>query len=341
MSSPSRPSVMLAIGRIIDDRYRLTELLGEGEMGAVYRAERPDGPPVAVKILHEDLGTDPAQRERFEREARALFALAHPNILEVHDFGVTEGSPYLAMELLEGMSLDRYLEEREPPPSEALELVAQVLEGLAFAHGLGVLHRDLKSENVFVTRGPDGRPMAKLLDFGLVKFVDDERWGAGNKLTVMGSVFGTPAYMAPEQCAGAPVTAAADVYAAGVILFEALTGEWPFMEESRLTMFKAHLASPVPALRATREGLWTCDELEALTQRALAKLSADRFPDAGAMLAALRALPAPAARLGEATPSAPTTAARPSRTLIALAIGLGVGVPLLVVAIAAALFFLR
>jgi len=338
MTSPSRPSVMLALGRVIDDRYRLTELLGEGEMGAVYRAERPDGPPAAVKILHEDLGTDPAQRERFEREARALFALAHPNILAVHDFGVTEGSPYLAMELLEGMSLDRYLEEQEPPPNEALDLVAQVLEGLAFAHGRGVLHRDLKSENVFVTHGPDGRPMAKLLDFGLVKFVDDERWGAGNKLTVMGSVFGTPAYMAPEQCAGAPVTAAADVYAAGVILFEALTGEWPFMEESRLNMFKAHLTAPVPALRDTRQGLWTCDELEALTRRALAKLADDRFPDAGAMLEALRALPSPAARLATAEPSTPTPG--PRRPPTALLLGLAVGVPVLLAALAVAAFFL-
>jgi len=330
---------MQAIGRVIDERYTLTELLGEGEMGAVYRAERPQAGPVAVKILHEDLGTDAAQRERFEREARALFALAHPNILAVHDFGVTEGSPYLAMELLEGVSLDRYIEEREPPPELALELVAQVLAGLAFAHARGVLHRDLKSENVFVTHGPDGRPVAKLLDFGLVKFVDDERWGAGNKLTVMGSVFGTPAYMAPEQCAGSPVTAAADVYAAGVILFEALTGVWPFMEESRLEMFKAHLTTPAPSLTASREGLHVEPGLEALMQRALAKLATERFPDAGAMLAALRALPSPAARLGAGV-AASTTRGVAARRGPPLAL-LGVTGALLLLGLLAAILWSR
>ena len=337
----SRPSVMQALGRVLDDRYRLVELLGEGEMGAVYRAERRGATDVTVKILHEDLGTDAALRERFEREARALFALAHRNILAVHDFGVTEGSPYLAMELLQGMSLDAYIEREDPPPRVALDLVRQMLTGLAFAHGRGVLHRDLKTENVFVTHDADGHPVAKLLDFGLVKFVDDERWGAANKLTVMGSVFGTPAYMAPEQCAGAPVTAAADVYAAGVILFEALTGIWPFMEESRVAMFKAHLTTPVPALGDARPGLMASPELDALVQRAMAKQAENRFRDASEMLAALEALPSPAATRTDPSQSVVATRAKPVPPPILLWLGLGVGGLLLAASLLALLFFLR
>lgn len=178
------------IGTELDGRYRLLEAIGEGAMGRVYRAERMDGTgQVAVKVLNEDCTREPDLRERFEREARALFGLTHPNILDVQDYGVIGGQqPYLVMEMLEGQSLDELVDERTLDPAVALDLGRQVLAGLAYAHGLGVLHRDLKTENVFVVQTPDGRYYAKLLDFGLVKFVDDERWGEGRKLTVAGSV---------------------------------------------------------------------------------------------------------------------------------------------------------
>lgn len=333
MTMPSRPSVMTLIGHVLDERYTLVELLGEGGMGAVYRAEQPDGPDVAVKVLHEDLGDNAEYRERFEREARALFGLDHSNILTVHDFGVVNRAPYLVMELLEGIPLDKYVEDYKVAPATGMILARQILHGLAFAHGQGVLHRDLKTENVFVAQQVDGSFCAKLLDFGLVKFVDDDRWGASKSLTVQGSVFGTPAYMSPEQCSGAPTDATTDVYACGVILYELMTGAWPFMEESRVRMFRAHLSETPPQLAAGVEGLEFRPELDVVVQKAMAKATADRYRDAGAMLAALEAVPSPVAVAGPAVVPvapkaplalAPTASPGAKPRSVHLAIGLGV-----------------
>lgn len=295
MHPTGRPTVMNLIGAVIDGRYEMQSLIGEGGMGAVYRARQVDGgPDVAIKVLHDELIDQPDQRERFEREARALFGIEHPNVLHVLDFGIVGGMPYLVMELLEGQPLGDVIGEDGLPPGDALEIAKQILRGLAFAHHNGVAHRDLKTENVFLARGAQGM-VAKLLDFGLVKFVDDDRWGQSKKLTMQGAVFGTPAYMAPEQCAGAPVDMRGDVYSMGVILFEIFTGAWPFMEETRMGMYQAHLAKPPPRLSDVVEGLRFRDELEAVVSKALAKLPADRFQNAGEMLAALDAIPVPVA----------------------------------------------
>ena len=292
---PGRPTVMRLIGAVLDQRYRILSLIGEGGMGAVYKAEQVDGPPVAIKVLHEELGDQPELRERFEREARALFGLDHPNILHVTDFGIVDGNPYLAMELLEGQPMDKLTEDGALDPELAYELARQMLDALAFAHANGVLHRDLKSENIWVSRDAQGRPCAKILDFGLAKFTDDDRWGSSKKLTVQGSIMGTPAYMAPEQCAGAPVDTRGDVYSAGVLVFEMFTGVWPFMEETRMLMFQAHFAKPVPPLAEAADHLSFRPELDALIQKAMAKKVDDRFQNAGEMLAALTAIPRPCA----------------------------------------------
>ena len=292
MSHRDYPSASIArslIGQVLDGRYRVTEALGEGAMGVVYKAEQIGDAPVAIKVLSDELAHVAEQRERFEREARALFALEHPNILAVHDFGVVDGSPYLVMELLEGETLDEHLEDRVLEPPRAIAIAREILSGLAFAHAKSILHRDLKSENVFLAKGGAG---AKLLDFGLVKFTDDDRWGESRKLTVQGSVFGSPAYMAPEQCKGSPADASTDVYGMGCILCELLTGEWPFMEGNQIMMFRAHLMNAPDRLSDRSEDYDFCEELEALFQKALAKSQGDRFKDAGEMLAALDALPA-------------------------------------------------
>jgi eukaryotic-like serine/threonine-protein kinase len=293
-SQPAAPDPFL--GRTLDGRYRITQRLGEGGMSVVYRAEQPSGPPVAIKVLHEELGEDADLRERFEREARALFALQHPHVLEVHDFGIVDGNPYLVMELLEGTPLDAMLEHGPPPPDVAVDLARQLMRGLAFAHAQAVLHRDLKSENIFLRREPDGRFVVKLLDFGLVKFVDQGRWGEARTLTTQGMIFGTPAYMSPEQTTGGPTDARTDVYSAGVILFELMTGLWPFMEEDRVAMFRAHFTKPPPTLSETSETHDFHPALEAIVQKALAKAPEDRFADAGEILAALEVLPNPVAR---------------------------------------------
>jgi len=308
MTGPSVPRPLNVtdplLDAVLDGRYRVVEKLGQGGMGAVYRAEVvPDGGSVAVKVLLDELVSDDQQRERFEREARALFGLEHPHILHVHDFGVVNGLPYLVMELLEGQTLETVIEESPPDPDTALDLARQVLSGLAFAHGQGALHRDIKTENIQVTRGPDGRLHARLLDFGLVKFVDDDRWGEGKALTAFGEVFGSPAYMSPEQCTGAPLDVRSDVYSMGVVLYELLTGAWPYMEESRAGMMRAHLTEPVPSPKEARPELSARPELEGVLKKALAKDRDERFAHAGEMLAALDAVPRPAAWLeGGAAP---------------------------------------
>ncbi|UJR84256.1 serine/threonine-protein kinase [Sandaracinus amylolyticus] len=349
--SASKPDPM--VGQIVAGKYRLDAKLGAGAMGTVYRATDARGALCAVKILQNEIADDET-RERFRREAEALFELKHPNILEVRDYGVdtARNTPYLVMELLQGRTLEEMVVEHTPDPQTGLELGKQVLRGLAHAHKAGVLHRDLKTENVFVTW--DGRNwVAKLLDFGLVKFTDDKKWGPAKKLTMQGAVFGSPAYMSPEQATGTPVDARSDVYSFGVMLFEMLTGSWPFEVESQHEMLKAHLLEPVPPLSTKREGLTVLPALEQIVQRALAKKPSDRFANAPEMLAALEALPTPAAWISGLThvppqpiappPSmqhAPEADASPGKSLAMLGIAAGVGVLVLLV-LAAAFFAMR
>jgi serine/threonine-protein kinase len=295
------------VGRTIAGKYRLVAKLGEGAMGAVYRATDAAGMPCAVKMMHAQAVADPALRLRFEREAQALFSLRHLNVLEVRDYGVEGGLPYLVMELLEGRTLEEMIVEHTPDPQTGIELAKQILRGLAYAHQQGVLHRDIKSENIFVTwDGASYRCI--LLDFGLVK-LDDSKFGPAQKLTMAGSIMGSPAYMSPEQGTGDVVDARSDVYSMGIVLYELITGEWPFTPESQVEMFRMHLVDKPPALESKREHLVVRPELEALVQTALAKKKTDRFEDAGKMLAALEAIPAPAAWLdptGRSRPSAVT-----------------------------------
>jgi len=291
-------------GLELGGRYRLVELLDEGGMSVIWRGQALDnGEPVAVKMLHDALlGDDPSLAQRFDREARALFALRHPNLLRVFDSGVEHGKPYLVMELLTGRPLDVMLEDGAPPPEVALDLFRQIAGGLAFAHRQGVLHRDLKSQNVYIVSDLAGGYRAKLLDFGLAKFTDRDKWGPESTLTVAGTVFGTPAYMSPEQATGAPMDARSDVYSLGAMLFELLTGVWPFMEEDRARMLRAHLTEPVPKVTDVRPELWVSDALQVLIEQAMAKAPDRRPPDAGAFLDAFEALAQPAAALAGAQP---------------------------------------
>ncbi|MEZ4257110.1 MAG: serine/threonine-protein kinase [Polyangiales bacterium] len=277
------------IGTVIKDRYRITGTIGKGAMSSIYRAEPVDGgAPVAVKLLHDHVLEREGQRERFEREAQALFALEHPRILRVHDHGLVGNVPFLVTELLEGRTLDALLQQKLPEPAVGIELACQVLEGLAFAHANGILHRDLKTENIFVTEAPDGSLSAKLLDFGLVKFFDDERWsGFGHQLTATGDIFGSPAYMSPEQALGAKLDPRSDLYSMGIVLYEILTGRWPFMEENQARMMHAHVSEKPPRLAEASPGRSFPDGIEPFMQKTLAKAREERFENADAMRAAL------------------------------------------------------
>ncbi|UJR86223.1 serine/threonine-protein kinase [Sandaracinus amylolyticus] len=286
-----------AIGSWIAGRYRIDAPLGSGTMGAVYRGTRADGVPVAIKLMHPESVERPESRRRFEREAAALAAVTHPNVIGVLELADFSGAPCLVMELLEGYTLEALLARNRLAPEHAIAIADQMLAGLAFAHAHGILHRDIKPENVFLARQPDGSTLAKLLDFGLAKFTESAMWGSGSVLTQHGAILGTPAYMAPEQVFGPTVDARTDVYGAGVVLFELLTGSWPFVAEEITDMFRAHAIDPVPALRAMRPELDARPELEAVVKRAMAKRREDRFTDAREMRVALSRVPRPIARI--------------------------------------------
>jgi serine/threonine-protein kinase len=279
-----------AVGRTLDGRYRIEERLGMGGVGAVYLGTQLAlGRSVAIKLLHE--GLDPSFRTRFEREAKALAALRHPNIVSVTDYGVDDATPYLVMEKLEGETLGERLTRGPLLPEHVLELTRQLLRALGFVHEQGLVHRDLKPGNLFLELTPDGDERLKLLDFGLAKFVQ-EPGIEGETVTRAGHVVGTPAYMAPEQIAGDAVDARSDIYAVGVLLFQMLSGKVPF-EGEPMEQLKGHLVAPVPPLVVTQTALKPRRELSALVMRALEKRREARFDSALEMLTALEAVPQP------------------------------------------------
>jgi serine/threonine protein kinase len=282
-----------SIGRELDERYRIEAEIGRGGLGRVYRAtDKRLEKPVAIKLLHERYGQDQVQRARFEREAKALALLEHPNIVAVTDYGIAGSTPYLVLELLQGETLAQRLARGTLAPERAYELARALLSVLAFAHERGWLHRDIKPANLFLQRAPDGTERLKLLDFGLAKLTHAVPADTDPTLTRTGSVMGTPAYMSPEQIAGDPVDGRSDVYAAGVVLFEVLAGQLPFVGEPA-DQLRSHMLAPPPTLASTRPERVFRPELEVLLQRALQKLPAQRFADAGAMLSALEAVPQP------------------------------------------------
>jgi serine/threonine-protein kinase len=276
------------VGRVLEGRYRVDARLGEGGLGVVYRATQTRlDRRVALKILHPEHARRPALRERFEREARSLGALNHPNIVDVIDFGIDGDAPYLVMELLEGRPLDAAIREGLDP-ERALGIGRAVVAAVAYAHSRGLVHRDLKPANVFLTRAIDGGEAPRVLDFGLAKFLDEAPEG-GAVLTKTGAIMGTPAYMSPEQATGAKVDARADVYALGIVLFELVTGRRPFIG-APAELLRMHLLDELPTLASARPGLPFEADLEPILRRATAKSTSKRYADAGALLEALDAV---------------------------------------------------
>lgn len=237
------------IGQIIANRYRLTRLLGRGGMGEVYLAEHVTlRHPVAVKYMRPSLAVDPQQSSRFMREAHALSLLRHPNIVAIHDFGATGNDLYLVMEFLDGKPLSSWLEElpQLPPIDQVLELLDQTLDALELAHNGGIIHRDIKPDNLFLLSHED-RLTVKLVDFGLAHIDEDvDRVG---KLTSTGMIAGTPLYMSPEQCRSLAVGPSADLYSVGCMLTEMLQGLPPFTAASPAELMAQHMFLPVPPLR--------------------------------------------------------------------------------------------
>jgi eukaryotic-like serine/threonine-protein kinase len=282
-----------AIGSVLDDRYRIEAVLGTGGMGRVYRAEHTKiGKSVAIKVLHADLTRNREASQRFQREAIASGRLDHPNIVGVSDFGVLDtGAFYLVMEVLEGESLgDRLARDARIHWVEALDIMRGMLYGLRHAHERGVVHRDIKPDNVYLAHKA-GDPVIKILDFGIAKLYVGSADDPAS--TRAGLTVGTPAYLSPEQAVGGEITPASDLYSASIVLYEMLAGRAPFEDKDPLAMLGAHVSRTPPRLADVAPGIDIPAPLEGIIQHGLRKLVADRIATAGEYLALIDAFSPP------------------------------------------------
>jgi serine/threonine-protein kinase len=273
------------IGTVLASKYRIEQLLGEGGMGAVYLAENVAiGRTVAIKLLHAELARDPTLLQRFRQEARAAAAIGHPGIVDVLDLGQTDdGAAFIVMERLEGETLGRRIERfGRLPVDDAIVIADRILDALGAAHARGILHRDLKPDNVFLVERPAGG--VKLVDFGLSKLRGAEDAG----ITQTGAVMGTPLYMAPEQARGLrDVGPAADFYSVGAILYHMLAGVPPFQGDSVVAVLTKLAMDPHRPLDEVRPGVPA--PLASLVDCLLTKSPAVRLQDATAARDMLRA----------------------------------------------------
>lgn len=261
-------------------RFELLKRLGQGAMGEVYLGLDPAiGRQVAIKTIHREAAQGTEARDRFAREARAAGALNHPNLVTIHEFGEDQGVLYLAMEFVPGVDLEAMLRDRVLAPVEALEVLAQVCDGLAYAHQKGVLHRDIKPSNIRVRREGE-RLHAKVMDFGIARV-------AGSDMTGTGTLLGTFGYMAPEYIRTGTPDPRSDLFAVGVILYEALAGRRPFEGDTTATiLYRLVNEEPAPLSAADLRGL--SPQVGQLLAKALAKDPAQRFQTAEALARTLR-----------------------------------------------------
>ena len=267
------------VGEVIADRYELEVLVEHGGMSSVYRGyDRMLERNVALKVLHPQFRDDPEYVERFRREARAVAQLSHPHIVTVIDRGVSDGHQYIVFEFVAGENLKQMIERTGPlPVRRVVELGIQVADALAFAHAHGIVHRDVKPQNILI----DGSGEAKVTDFGIARTLDVERG-----VTQTGTVLGTSNYLSPEQAEGAPVTPATDVYSLGVVLYELLTGDVPFRGDNLVVVAMKHVTEEPPDVAELRPDI--PPRLAQAVRHALEKQPGLRFPSMDAFATELR-----------------------------------------------------
>lgn len=271
------------VGAMLDGRWVIEERIGEGGMGAVYRAHQQSvDRPVAVKTLRNEHIHDHEYVERFFREAQVAAKISHPHCVTIHDFGqdAESGTLYLAMEYLEGTPLTHRIEARDLTISEVVQIGIQISSALAAAHETSVVHRDLKPDNIFLIEVAGGGTFIKVLDFGIAKLLEAE-----TRMTKTGVVMGTPMYMSPEQCNGEEIDLRSDLYSLGCILYEALCGRAPFFAETPMAVLLAHVSKPVITPREL--GVEVPDALASVVMKLLEKSADDRYQDASELRAAL------------------------------------------------------
>ena len=281
-------SEVLPQGTLVAGLYQVESVLGEGASGVVYVARAmPGGDRVALKVIHRSLCNDAHFSGRFTREATILKQLEGNHIVRLLDIAEHDGLPVLVLEYIEGSSLEAVLQKASPSIEQAVEITLQICAALGAAHAGGFVHRDLKPGNVLVQGelGQTRTPMVWVVDFGLGKALHREPTSIS--LTERDMIVGTPAYMSPEQVHGDEVDRRCDIYAAGVMLFEMLTGSLPFTGRTPIAVMTAHLTEPIPKLteRAPQRGISSA--LEAVVTRALAKNPDERYPTARAFAEAL------------------------------------------------------
>ncbi len=286
--SPNAPEQL--VGAIFDSKYEILSLLGQGGMSAVFKARNLVlNRIVAIKILLGNRNLNEQALLRFQQEARAASQLDHPNIVKVHDFSVSiDHAPYMVMDYVEGSSIaDLIASEGQLDPYRSIDLILQACDALGHAHEQGVVHRDLKPSNIMVTSLKDGRELAKIVDFGVAKLIEEEQ-AATPQLTRTGEVFGSPLYMSPEQCLGKKVDARSDVYSLACVLFEELTGAPPFRAENVLATMHMHISDAPPELTKIRSDLHNGARLSSILLTALSKNPEQRFNSMKAFAAALK-----------------------------------------------------
>ena len=279
------------IGTVLAGRYEIEKLLGRGGFGKVYLAKDLRlGAPVAVKFLLAEWAARTDLRARFRREAETLIKLSHPGIVIIRDFGEDAGEPFMVMEFVKGKPLVNLIRDKQTgklqPPERVVGLVEQILAVLEAAHAQGVVHRDMKPDNVMLLDTADHTDHIKVLDFGLALLTETP---ADERLTATAAVTGTPLYMSPEQCRGRNVGTATDIYALGAMTFEMLSGEPPFLSDNPADLLVSHMHVEAPPIASKPGSPMVAPGLEQVVRRAMAKKPEDR-PTAGEMRAMLRAV---------------------------------------------------